>query len=110
MKKTTIISLSLIVALAITSGATAKEARPGKSAVKPVEIVQPVVFERDYGKTILLRVRVDEQGRPTQVDAVGVDYYDQDLADRVVRAVADWTFTPVGNRGAVYELPVHIGA
>jgi len=105
-----------VITIASVSGllfATSSYGSVDTSKVKPVKTVQPMVLEQEVGKTIHLKLYVDENGQPTNIEAINVDIYDKLLAKRVAQAVEEWTFNPAKNDlghsvGVWIDLPVHI--
>ena len=79
---------------ALFIGVASAQAAQNGNEIEATKIVQPRVREQEVGKTVTVKVAIDETGKPHNVGAVDVDIYDHLLADRVVKSVYDWEFTP----------------
>ncbi len=105
----TLMTTALLAALTIASTASAAST----TTVEPTYTVQPIAFEHEVGRTVTVRIEIDEQGLPTEVTPIFVDMYDEALSARVVKAVKQWQFTPAtdpyGNPISVtVDLPIQI--
>ncbi len=107
------ISVGALLASAEDRAASNHAYQSAASSPVPVEITQPKVFEREIGKTVKLRMKIDAQGNPHAVEAADRFNNDPGLTHRVIQAVETWKFEPARNAEGkaitqVVELPIRI--
>ena len=94
--KSVIVSLSLLAALpALAQAEGTCTSQESKITVPvPTKIVQPGVSANQVGKVVLLQFTVTENGKPTNIQTVDLRPADPLLAERIIRALRSWEFTP----------------
>ena len=95
MKSTIIIYIAAITLTALNASAHNADAPTiSLERVKPVSTTPILARDCEEGKTILVDVTIDENGKVVEAKAVKSNRHDVLLAERVVRSVQDWTFGP----------------
>ena len=60
----------------------------------PTKIVQPGVSASQFGKVVLLQFTITEEGKAKNIQTVDLRPNDPVLAERIIRALRSWEFTP----------------
>ncbi len=71
---------------------------------QPIETVAPEIAERHAGRLIKVRLTVDSEGRPHNVQVI--NSMEEMLIDQIVRAVSQWKFAPGTRDGVAIETRV----
>ena len=94
--KSVLVSLSLLAALPVfaqAEGACTSQ-KSELNVPVPTKIVQPGVSASQVGKVVLLQFTITEKGKPTNIQTVDLRQDDPVLAERIIRALRSWEFTP----------------
>jgi TonB family protein len=71
-----------------------------------IEVVAPQLSEADNGKTVHVRVTIDRDGNPSDIDVLFRE--SAQLEESIVKAVQQWKFAPAQNEGKAVETRVVI--
>ena len=100
-----------IVSLLLTTSAFAFP-NPDRSNIEaenfvppqPIETVAPEIADRHAGRVIKVRLTVDSDGLPHDVQVL--NSMERQLINQIVRAVSQWKFTPGARDGVAIETRV----
>jgi len=71
---------------------------------QPAEIVSPLFASAHDGATVKLKLTIDEQGKPSDIDVVFP--HDPQLKRNLVEAIEQWTFEPARKNGEAVKVRV----
>ncbi len=111
MNRIKIIITALIASMLISSSAFAAVGQVDTTP-RPVHVVEPKDLPRHYiGETVKVTFLLDEAGQPSDVKLVD-HAEDQELAESLLPAVAQWKFTPLQKDGESFThrvmLPIEL--
>ena len=105
------ISIALLSTALLATSALASSNLEGSSteavnfvSPQPTEIVSPSIGDRHAGRLIKVRLTVDSNGRPQNIQVV--NSMEELLINQITRAVSQWKFAPATRDGVAVETRV----